>query len=237
MEIQKNTTGPIEKFSNSLISSFMAQVYTWMMMGLATTAMVAFALATYAKENLDFAENLYSLILPIGLVELGIVIWLSARADKMSAGLSSILFIVYAALNGVFFSSILLVYAIDVVALTFLATTLTFGAMALYGYTTKQDLTKFGNIAIMGVIGLIIGSIINIFAQSEGLYWLITYVGIGAFIVLTAYDTQKLKAFAAEAEMKNEPISKYAIQGALSLYLDFINLFILILRVLGGNRK
>lgn len=236
MNVLEKKSGPITRVSESLVNSFMTQVYLWMVAGLAVTALVAFGLSQYLQENPDTVDTIGNLILPSALVELLLVIWLSSRAGKMSTALASTLFIVYAALNGLFFSIVLIAYATDVVAITFLATTLTFAVMAIYGYTTKQDLTKFGNIALMGLFGLIIGSIVNIFAQSEAFYWLITYVGVAVFVILIAYDTQKLKAFAAEAEMKNISVSSYAINGALSLYLDFINLFIMLLRIFGGSR-
>jgi hypothetical protein len=237
MEQETINTGLGKTVSSAFVSRFVAFVYGWMTLGLAVTAVVAFILSRYITENPDVAGTVAVLILPIFIVELILVWVISSRAHKMSIQVSAPLFILYSLLNGIFFSLVLAVNDLDVAGVAFLATAITFGVMSLYGTFTKQDLTKWGNIAFMGLIAGIIGTFINIlFAQSEGFYWVITYGLLIVFVILVAYDTQKIKAMAVQAEMSNIPVHSYAISGALALYLDFINLFLLILRILGGGR-
>jgi FtsH-binding integral membrane protein len=228
-------SSPVQRTVSSGVSAFIMQVYMWMVAGLGLTAFVGLILSNIFTNNIELAEKVYAFALPLFIVELLIVIALSARAGKMNYMTSVVLFLVYAAINGLTFSFVFATVSPGVIAVTFGATTLTFGAMAAYGYFTSQDLSKFGNIAIMLLIGLLVATLVNIFAQSDGLSWIITYLGIGIFVVLTAWDTQKLKKIYAESEQAGIPASKFAINGALQLYLDFINLFYYLLRIFNSR--
>jgi len=213
--------------------SFIGKVYRWMGLGLLLTAISA-----YFVVNTDFVYTLASnSILFYGLIlgELGLVIYLSARIQKMSAEAATTSFIVYSVLNGVTLSVILLVYTGASIASTFMTTALTFGVMSAYGYFTKRDLTSMGSYLRMGLIGIIIASIINLFWANSTMYWIISYVGVLVFVGLTAYDTQKIKKLGAVVEGV-QVTQKMAIMGALMLYLDFINLFLMLLRILGDRK-
>jgi FtsH-binding integral membrane protein len=168
-------------------------------------------------------------------VEFGAVIFLSARINKMTAETAGIVFLVYSILNGLTLSMVFLIYTSSSIASTFLVTAATFGVMSAYGYMTKKDLTSIGNLAFMALIGLIIGSVVNIFLQSEIMYWVITYAGVLIFVALTAYDTQKIKRMAAYDDTQ-EVSKKKSIMGALTLYLDFVNLFLYLLRFMGDRK-
>lgn len=170
------------------------------------------------------------------LAELGLVVWLSGRINSMNASMAIGLFLLYSALNGLTFSILFLVYTSASIASTFFITAGTFGVTSAYGYFTKKDLSSIGNIAFMGLIGIIIATIVNIFVHSEMLYWGITYIGVLVFVGLTAYDTQKMKKMSLELDVESEEGSKGAIMGALALYLDFINMFIFLLRIFGNRR-
>ena len=233
------SSGPIKRnitTAESYLASFIIQVYSWMAFGLLLTAGASIFISSRIASNPNLAETLSSFIFPIFLVELVLVLIISSAAGRASVGVSGGLFVIYSLANGVFFGILLTLFGYDVAGLAFLATFLTFAVMAIYGAVTHQDLTRWGNLAFMGLIAGIIGSIVNIFAGSEVLYWIITYGLLAVFVVLIAYDSQKLKSIAATAESKNISASKYAVSGALTLYLDFINLFILILRIFGGGR-
>lgn len=217
------------------LNSFISQVYAWMTGGLLVTAAVAWVisqqqdLADYVREN-----ELFGLLI---IVELVVVIALSAFINKMNVFLAGTLFLFYAVLNGIFFGAfVLALFETQSVYAAFAATAGTFAVMTIYGLVTKSDLTKFGSIAIMGLFGLIIGSLVNAFLiQSDSLGMVLTYVGIFIFIILIAYDTQKLKTYAAVAEQEGNA-THMAILGALSLYLDFINLFIRLLSIFGKRK-
>jgi hypothetical protein len=202
--------------------------------GLLATGAIAFFVA-----NTGLAAILISSpIIYFGLfiVELIIVFVLISRVEKMSAGMATGMFMGYSLLNGLTLSLIFLVYTTESIASTFMITGVTFGVMSLYGYTTKQDLSKIGNILFMALIGFIIASVVNIFLRSEALYWIVTYAGILIFVGLTAWDTQKIKRMSMNIASNDEVnIQRLAILGALMLYLDFINLFLLLLRVLGNR--
>jgi len=213
--------------------TFIGRVYRWMGLGLLLTAITA-----YFVVNSNFVYTLAeNSILFFGLIiaELGLVIFLSARIQKMSAEAATASFIIYSILNGVTLSLILLVYTGASIASTFMTTALTFGAMSAYGYFTKRDLTTMGSYLQMGLIGLIIASVINIFWANGTMYWIISYVGVLLFVGLTAYDTQKIKRMGAVVEGV-QTTQKMAIMGALMLYLDFINLFLMLLRILGDRK-
>lgn len=217
-------------------SSFISKVYLWMSLGLLVSASGSlWILSQPALLKLVFTNNLVL----FGLIgaELGLVIWLSAAIRSMGAGLAKGLFIGYSFLNGVTLASIFLVYTGASIVTTFAITAGTFFFFALYGATTKKDLTGVGQLAFMGLIGVILASVVNIFLKSTGLMWATTFIGIAVFLGLIAYDTQKLKALHAAGFENAEMEKKLAVMGALTLYLDFINLFILLLRIFGKRRN
>ncbi|MCM2264281.1 MAG: Bax inhibitor-1/YccA family protein [Desulfuromonadales bacterium] len=216
-------------------ASFFPKVYGWMTAGLALTALAAlFTLSSESLLQLIFGNRLVFYGLIIG--ELGLVIALSAAINRISATVATLLFLLYSALNGVTFASIFLVYTSSSIATTFMVASGTFAAMSLYGYATKRDLTGWGSFFFMGLIGIIIASVVNIFLHSEMVTWIISYVGVFVFVGLTAYDTQKLKMIAQGGFADSETRHKAAILGALTLYLDFINLFLMMLRIMGNRR-
>ena len=212
------------------ISAFLWKVYAWMTIGLGITAVVAYAVA-------GSPELLRTLVLNrlvfFGLViaELGLVFFISARAAHMSPQAASGLFALYSALNGVTLSVVLMAYTGESVATTFMITAGMFGAMALWGSTTKRSLAGMGQFMFMGLIGVVLASIVGMFWQSDALQFLISVVGVIVFTGLTAYDSQRLKQMALA--LPDGQIASYAIVGALTLYLDFINLFLMLLRFTG----
>lgn len=217
------------------VASFMTKVYGWMTAALSITGLVAMVTAsTPALIDLIFGSKIAFWGLIIGTFLL--VGWLTVAIRKMAPLTATLVFLAYSALNGVLFSSIFLIYTGSSIALTFFITAGTFGVMSIYGYTTKADLSKIGSIAIMALIGIIIASLVNMFLGSETLYWIISYVGVAVFVALVAYDTQKIKDMAIYG-FEGEAVEKKAsIIGALTLYLDFINLFLFLLRLFGGRR-
>jgi FtsH-binding integral membrane protein len=222
------------RVSSSTISRFFNAVYAWMAAGLALTAVVAWWVSTQ-PQLLAMIHGPVMFIL--FLVLIGLVITVSGAINRISATTATVLFMLYAALNGLFLSSIFLVYAHASIAAAFLVTAGTFAVVSLYGFVTKTDLTRLGGILMMALIGLIIASIVNIFFASSALYWAITYIGVLIFVGLTAYDTQKLKMIAIQTESSPELAARLSIVGALALYLDFLNLFLMILRLMGNRRN
>ena len=215
-------------------SSFLPRVYNWMAAGLGLTALVAYFTASNpALQKVVFGNNVvfYGLI----IAELGLVIVLSAAVRRLSATTATVLFLLYSTLSGVTFASIFLLYTSSSIASTFFVSAGTFGAMSLYGYATKRDLTSWGSFFFMGLIGLIIASVVNIWLHSAMISWAVTYLGVFIFVGLTAYDTQKIKML-ARSGLTGEEQQKAAILGALALYLDFINLFLMMLRIFGRRR-
>ena len=212
---------------------FLSQVYLWMTAGLLVTAAVA-AYTASAPSLLNVIYGNPVTIWVLFIAQIGLVIGLSAAIDRLTPATAVALFIGYAVLNGLTLSAIFLVYAYTSIAQTFLATAATFGVMSLYGATTKRDLSTAGNLLTMALIGFFIGSIVNLFWANSAVYWLLTYLGIAIFIGLTAYDTQQIKRLSEQAH-DDATAQRLAIIGALKLYLDFINLFVLLLRVLGGR--
>lgn len=211
---------------------FMTRVFNWMFFGLTATGLVAYFVSTNEMILKTLYQNNFLLFgLGIGLL---IMVWnLSANATKMSPQSAAMNFFIYAALNGVLLSYVFVVYTASSIFATFFVTAGTFGAMALYGYTTKKDLTSWGSLLFMGLIGIIIASVVNMFLHSEGLANIINYAGVLIFVGLTAYDVQKIKRIGQQAQYS----PNLAILGALSLYLDFINLFIHLLRIMGNRRN
>ena len=214
---------------------FLAKVFNWMAAGLGLTGVVAWFTASSGLAMQLVASPLFMILL---LAELGLVFYLSARIEKIQAGTATGLFIGYAVLNGLTLSMIFLAYTQSSIAATFFITAGMFGAMAVYGLVTKRDLSAWGSFFFMGVIGIIIASVVNIFLQSSSLYWAISLIGVFVFVGLTAYDVQKIKTIGEEGIMEQgeEMVRKGAIMGALALYLDFINLFLMLLRFFGGSR-
>ncbi|MFA6028654.1 MAG: Bax inhibitor-1/YccA family protein [Elusimicrobiota bacterium] len=215
--------------------NFIVQVYAWMTAGLAVTGLVAGFMANDPQMILNLVRNsilFYGLL----IAELLLVFYLAGWVMRMSASMATLTFLLYAALNGVTFSVIFLVYAKSSIANAFFITAGTFGAMSLYGYTTKSDLTAVGNLCFMGLIGIILGSMANWFMKSPMLDYITTYAGIAIFIGLTAHDTQRIKGMNIIGNEGTEEDTKEAISGALMLYLDFINLFLKILRATGKRK-
>ena len=219
------------------VNEFIRSVYNWMAAGLALTGGVAFFVAnTPSLMNLIFGNPLILIGLIVG--ELGLVFYLSARVQRLQASTATMMFLIYAALNGATLSVIFLAYTQSSITSTFFICGATFIACSIYGMTTKRDLTSLGGFMAMGLIGIIIASVVNMFIRSTGFSMIISYIGVLVFVGLTAYDTQKLKTMALSqpAGLDAGVIRKGAILGALSLYLDFINLFLMLLRIL-GNRE
>jgi len=214
---------------------FMVRVYNWMGAGLALTGGMAWFTSTN-ETILNILVNNPMLFMVLFLVELGLVFYLAARVMNMSESQAMGVFFLYASLNGVTLAPLFMLYTSASLASTFMVTAGMFGAMSFYGYTTKKDLTSLGGFLFMGLIGIIIASIVNMFMNSSALYWIISYAGILIFVGLTAYDTQKIKEMNILGNEGTEEDTKEAIRGALSLYLDFINLFLMLLRVMGDRR-
>jgi FtsH-binding integral membrane protein len=222
------------RVGSSTVIQFFNAVYAWMAAGLGVTAVVAWSVSTQPQlmQSIFRGPLLFVLI----LAELGLVVAISGMIQRINTGVATALFLLYSALNGLTLSAIFIVYAHATIASAFVVTAGTFAAMSVYGFVTKTDLTKFGPILFMALIGLIIASVVNIFMASSGLYWIITYAGVLIFVGLTAYDTQKLKIIAVQTESNPALAARLSIAGALSLYLDFINLFLFILRIMGNRR-
>lgn len=226
---------PVEVARESAYATLMRNVYIWMTLALVVTAMAAYYVASNESLLYSIAGNP---ILFWGLMigELLLVIILSARIHKMSFMTAAIMFVAYSLLNGVTMSFIFLAYTESSIVTTFLITAGTFGAMALVGSFIKKDLSAMGRILIMALIGLIIATIVNIFLASDGLSMIINYAGVLIFVGLTAYDAQKIKQMLqAYGGDVNEGTKKIALMGSLSLYLDFINIFLYLLRILGNR--
>lgn len=221
-----------------MVNEFVRSVYNWMAVGLALTGVVAFYVSNSPSLlRLLFGNSILIFILIFG--ELGLVFAISGMVTRMSAGTATSLFVLYSGLNGVTISSIFLIYTRTSIVSTFFVCAATFVACSVYGWTTKRDLTSFGGFLVMGLIGIIIASVVNMFMHSSAMSAIITYIGVFVFLGLTAYDTQRLKemALTQPAGLDASVVRKGAILGALSLYLDFINLFLLLLRFFGQSRE
>lgn len=214
------------------VPALIRKVYTWMAMALAITGITAYGVSISPNlVNLIFSSKM--VFFGIIIAELALVLILSARLHKLSLSTATLMFILYSVLNGVTLSSIFLIYTTSSIATTFFISAGTFGAMSLYGAVTKTDLSSIGKILYMALIGLIIATVVNMFMHSSGFDMIISYAGVLIFVGLTAWDTQKIKLMLAEADYMDEGAQKLALIGALTLYLDFINLFIYLLRILG----
>ena len=223
--------------SGNVLNGFINRVFGWMFAGLAATGAISWYLGTYQIEKILQYRKLYLFLV---IAEFLVVIALSAGIRKFSAMMAALLFMVFALLNGLTLSWIFIAYSPDVIAGTFFATSGTFGIMGLYGYLTKRDLSSMGSLCSMGLIGLVIASLINMFWYNRTADLIISYAGVLIFVGLTAWDVQKIKLLAielAETSASMRDVRKYAVFGALELYLDFINLFLFLLRIFGGGRK
>jgi FtsH-binding integral membrane protein len=219
------------------VNEFIRSVYNWMAIGLALTGFTAYYVAnTPALVQAIFGNQLLFFGLIIG--ELALVFYISARIQKIQASTATALFVVYSVLNGATLSFVFLVYTASSITSTFFICAATFVACSVYGWTTKRDLTSVGGFLTMGLIGIIIASVVNMFFRSSAKSMIISYIGVLVFVGLTAYDTQHLKTMALNQPEGLEAgvIRKGAIMGALKLYLDFINLFLMLLRIFGGGR-
>jgi FtsH-binding integral membrane protein len=221
-----------------VVNNFVRSVYNWMAVGLGLTGFVAFAVANN-ESLLRIVFGNQMLFFGLIIAELGLVFYLSARVSKISPSTATGLFMLYAGLNGVTISFIFIVYTASSIASTFFICAATFVASSIFGWTTKRDLTSMGSFMFMGLIGIIIASVVNMFMQSSAVAMIVSYVGVLVFVGLTAWDTQKLKNMALTQPdgLDAGVVRKGAIIGALSLYLDFINLFLMLLHILGASRE
>lgn len=222
--------------SSTTLPVLMRKVYTWMTLALVITGVTAWGVA-HSPAILQMIMTNKILFLCLLFGELALVWGVSAAINRLSLTTATLLFVLYSVLNGVTMSFIFLAYTYESVASVFLITAGTFAAMAFFGYFTKTDLSSIGRILFMALIGLIIATIVNIFLKSSGFGMILNYLGVLIFVGLTAWDTQKIKNMLSMAEDTGETAQKVALMGALSLYLDFINLFIHLLRIMGNSRS
>ena len=213
----------------------MRKVYVWMTLALLITGITAYYVA-HNETLLTAIVTNQILFWGLVIAELGLVIGLSAAISKLSLTVATLMFVVYSVINGATMSFIFLVYTYSSITNVFLITAGTFAAMALFGYFTKADLSSLGKILMMALVGIIIATIVNIFTKSTGLAMILNYLGVLVFVGLTAYDSQKIKMMLIQASDAGEAAQKVALLGAMSLYLDFINLFLYLLRIFGGKR-
>ena len=222
--------------SRFAVSAILKNVYLWMTMALAISGLTAMLVA----GNAELMQTIYAgrgTLFVLFLVQFGLIWLISARIGSMSFVTATLLYITYSVVTGVTLSSIFLLFTTGSIASVFFITAGTFASLSIYGFVTKKDLSTWRSYLIMGLIGLIIASIVNWFLASEMMYWIISYVGVAIFIGLTAYDTQKIKQLAYACHMEDEETrNKVALLGAITLYLDFINLFLYILRIFGKRK-
>ncbi len=214
----------------------MRKVYLWMTMALAITGITAYYIATNETLMMALVSN-QMLFWGLAIGEIALVIGLSAAINKLSLTTATLMFLLYSVVNGATMSFIFLVYTASSIASVFFIAAATFAVMAVFGYFTKTDLSSMGKILLMALIGIIIASIVNVFTKSQGLAIILNYIGVLVFVGLTAYDSQKIKQMLSQAPDAGEGAQKLALLGALSLYLDFINLFLYLLRIFGDRRE
>lgn len=212
--------------------ALMRKTYLWMSLALVLTGLSAYVVATNAPIS-TFLLTHPQFVWVFFIAEIALVIGLSAAINKISLAVATLMFVAYAVLNGISFSSLFYVYTMGSLATTFFISAGTFGAMSLVGFFTKTDLSSMRKFLLMALIGLIIATVVNVFVQSTAMEMILTYVGVLVFVGLTAYDTQKIKQMFMMAPDLSESTQKYAVLGALTLYLDFINLFLYLLRIFG----
>ncbi|MBP9192124.1 MAG: Bax inhibitor-1/YccA family protein [Ignavibacteria bacterium] len=230
-----NNTGAIDaSFSTEATRRFLLNVYNWMAMGLALTGVIAYGVAQSPFVNAIISNPI--LYFGLFIAQIGIVLALSFAINKMPSAVAIGAFFLYAALTGVTFSVLFLVYTGGSIASTFFICAGMFAAVSAYGYFTKKDLAKMGTYLFMALIGLIIASVVNMFMKSDTMSLIISYVGVLIFTGLTAYDTQKIKKMSQTSDINSEQGKKGAVMGALALYLDFINMFLFLLRILGDRK-
>lgn len=210
----------------------MRKVYVWMALALVITGITAYGVATSPGLLMSLASN-QALLWGLVIANFALVIGLTAAINRLSLTTATLMFVVYSVLTGAMLSSIFVVYTMSSIASVFFITAGTFAVMAFVGYTTKKDLSSMGRLLFMALIGIIIATVVNIFIKSSGLELVISYVGVVVFVGLTAYDTQKIKQMLAQADDSGESMQKLALLGALTLYLDFLNLFLYLLRLFG----
>jgi len=217
------------------IAAFFNAVYGWMAVGLGLTGLMAWVVS----RNPDMMKQVFTgpTLIILVLAELALVWTISAAIYKLSATAATALFLLYAAINGVVLSAIFLLYEPASIVTAFIITAAMFGTMSVYGMVTRTDLTRLGNILFMALIGLIIATLVNAFMQNDGLYWICSYAGVLIFCGLTAWDTQRLRYIAMQTSGDAAMASRLAISGALALYLDFLNLFLFILRIMNQGRR
>jgi len=222
-----------------MAKTYLSGVFMWMFLALGITAATAWLFASTPSLMGMLITETGSMSITgwiVMLAPLGLVLWLSAGINRMAASTMVLVFVAFSVLMGASLSFIFLAYTGASIAKTFVITAGMFGTMAVVGYTTKTDLTKFGSLMMMGLVGIIIASIVNMFMQSPMMDYIISFIGVLVFTGLTAYDVQKLKRIGSQITEENETMRKLTIMGALTLYLDFINLFLFLLRIF-GNRK
>ena len=228
----KNLSVDEQLAMSSAFPVLMRKVYVWMTLALVITGFTAYGVAT-SPGILQAIFGNKILFLGMIIAELELVIGVSAAINRLSLATATLMFILYSVINGALLSSIFLIYTASSIATVFFITAGTFGTMALIGYTTKTDLTSIGKYLFMALIGLIIATVVNVFIKSEGFTYILSYIGVLIFVGLTAYDSQKIKQMLMQAPDAGEGAQKIALLGALTLYLDFINLFIYLLRIFG----
>jgi len=221
-----------------LVNEYVRSVYNWMGIGLALTGFIAYYVSTNEAIIRALFQNSF-VFFGLIIAQLALVFVISGMVQRLSAGAATGLFVLYSGLNGVTLSFIFLVYTTTSISSVFFICAGTFAACSVYGWTTKRDLTSLGGFLVMGLIGIIIASLVNLFIASSAMHMFISYIGVIVFVGLTAYDTQKIKnmALTQPAGLDGGVIRKGAILGALSLYLDFINLFLMLLRIFGQSRE
>lgn len=235
-EINYGTLSRERQFESSLaFPALMRKVYLWMTLALVITGFSSY----YVASSPVLLQAIYSnsvVLWGLIIAELALVFGISGAIHKLSLTTATLMFVLYSVINGATLSSIFLIYDLGTIANVFFITAATFSVMALYGYFTKKDLTSWGRILFMALIGIIIASVVNIFVGSSGLSLIVSYLGVLIFVGLTAYDSQKIKEMLIQAPDASESMQKIALLGALTLYLDFINLFLHLLRILGSSR-
>ncbi len=214
------------------VGQFFNAVYAWMAVGLATTAAVAYGVFSHGQAAIGIGTLVVCVI-----AQMVLVTTISSAINKISTSAATALFVLFAALMGVTMSVVFVIYRHTSIAACFAETAGMFAAMSLYGYTTKRDLTRLGSLLFMALVGLVIASLVNFFVASSMLYWIISYVGVVIFVGLTAFDTQRLKIFAIQNATNPTLAHRIAIVGSLTLYLNFINLFMMLLRIMGDRRQ
>lgn len=227
-EVARGTDMPVA----SALPALMRKVYVWMTLALVITGFTAYAVATSPGLLMAIVGNRF-VLLGLIVAELALVVGISGAINRLSLAVATLMFVLYSVINGATLSVVFLAFTMSSITSVFFITAGTFATMALVGYTTKKDLTSMGRMLFMALVGLVIATVVNMFMRSSGLDMILNYVGVLVFVGLTAYDTQKIKEQLMMADNMGEAAQKVALVGALTLYLDFINLFLYLLRILG----